>query len=115
MFMFLVLLVAYFVLLGVYVGQNHGPEPVSLFVWSWPDIRAWVPAGVAGLAMFVLMAAWGSYGRTRHGIRHWFLGRRISEHQSEIADLRAENEHLRRQLARLQGELDTAARVVSDA
>jgi hypothetical protein len=105
MFAFLILVVAYFVALGYFIEQNNGQQVVSLFAWAW-TVPAWLPVASAGVIMFLLMLLLASYGSARHGIRHWTLGRRISEHKSTIGQLREGNNRLRSEVERLKRRLE---------
>lgn len=109
MWLFLILIGAYFVGMGYFVQQNGQKLDVHMFMWTWAAIPAWLPVVSAGVVMFVLMFLWVMYGRARLGFRHWTLGRRISEHDSTIADLRQENNRLRTDVARLSGRQEGVA------
>jgi uncharacterized integral membrane protein len=96
----LVLMVVFFFVLGTFAAQNSGTHDVRLFNLVWSQVPDWLPAVLSAAVMFVLMLVYAGYARIRHTVGHLTLRRRIDSGVATIADLRAENDRLRRELGR---------------
>ncbi len=107
MILFLILLVILVAALVVYAAQNGNTENVSFLTFQLSSVPAWQPPVIAGGAMALLLLLYMLYANARHGFRRRSLTRKISEHEASLAELRSENESLRRDLheaaARLEG------------
>ena len=100
----LILMVVFVFVLGAYAAQNSGTHDVVLFNQVWTQIPDWLPAVLSAAVVFVLMLVYAGYARVRHTVGRLTLRRRIDSGEATIADLRAENERLRRQLGRREAE-----------
>jgi uncharacterized integral membrane protein len=103
---FLVLLVAYLVALGLFAVQNADARPVHLGVWTWYEVPAGIPVAIGAGGVLALMLLWGAYSRLRSGVQRRSLTRQINAHEASVSGLRAENDDLRSELARLRGQLE---------
>ena len=109
MLLFLLLLIAAYVLVGFYVAQNpSATQDVFLFKWHWTGVHVWEPVVAAAVAVGVLFILYMLYAGAIHGVRAGSLRRRVATHQSTISDLRGENTRLREDNARLRGQLRNA-------
>jgi uncharacterized integral membrane protein len=102
--MYLIALIAVFILLGVFAVQNPGVQDFSLLGYVW-RLPLWVPTAIGvGLAsaLSVLQASTSGVG---HHFRQLGHTREIDEHRGLISDLREENARLREELAGRRGEL----------
>jgi hypothetical protein len=106
MLLFLLLLIAAYVITGFYVAQNStATQDVNLFGWHWTGIHVWYPVAAAAIAIGVLFVLYMMYAGLIHGVRAGSLRRRVVTHESTIGDLRGENTRLREENARLRGQL----------
>jgi len=103
--LFLVLLVLLVAALVVYAAQNGNTENVSFLTFQLTSVPAWQPPVIAGGAMALLLLLYMLYANARHSIRRRSLTHKISEHEASLAQLRSENESLRRDLQDAQGRL----------
>jgi hypothetical protein len=97
-------MVVFFFALGTYAAQNSGTHNVVLFNLVWTQVPDWLPAVLSAVAMFVLMLLHAGYAQVRHAVGRLTLRKRIDSSQATIAQLRAENERLRREAGRRQAE-----------
>ncbi|HYM51744.1 MAG TPA: hypothetical protein VET65_14385 [Candidatus Limnocylindrales bacterium] len=105
MILFLLLLVAAYVVVGVYAYQNPWTHDMTLFTWHWSAVPAWGPVVLASVAIGVLFLLYMIYAGAVHGVRYGSVRRRVATHESTIADLRTDNTRLREENARLRGQL----------
>lgn len=103
MFLFVILVAAYFTGLGFYVQQNVGYEDVHFFEWTWQGVPTWMPAFAAGVGMFALMLLAAAYRSIRAGGRRRTMWRLLLEHESMIGELRDDTSRLRSEVDRLWG------------
>ncbi|MEO9008322.1 MAG: hypothetical protein ABI401_14565 [Candidatus Dormibacter sp.] len=117
MILFLLLLIAALALVGVYAAQNPGTQDVTFLNLHFHLVANWVPVVVAAAAVAVLFILYMLYAGAMHGARTGSLRRRISTHESTVADLRKENQGLREENARMRSEtrgVDRGAATVND-
>jgi hypothetical protein len=106
MLLFLLLLIAAYVITGFYIAQNStATQTVNLFGWHWTGIHVWYPVAAAAIAIGVLFILYMMYAGLIHGVRAGSLRRRVVTHESTIGDLRGENTRLREENARMRGQL----------
>lgn len=105
MILFLLLLILAMVAVGLYAAQNAGTHDVTLWNYHWTGVADWVPVVVAAGVVVVLFLLYMVYAGARSGMRHGALRRRITTHESAIADLRKENQRLREENARLKSQM----------
>jgi len=105
MILFLLLLIAAYVLVGVYAYQNAWTHDMWLLNWHWSGVSAWWPVVLATVAIGVLFLLYMIYAGAVHGVRYGSIRRRVATHESTIADIRRDNTRLREENARLRGEL----------
>ena len=103
MIVLLVLMVLFFFVLGTFAAQNSGTHDVRLLNVVWTQVPDWLPAVLSATVLFVLMLLYAGYARVRHTVGHLTLRRRIDTREATIAELRTENERLRRELDRRRG------------
>ena len=117
MILFLLLLIAALALVGVYAAQNPGTQDVNLLNLHFHLVANWLPVVAAAAAVAVLFILYMLYAGAVHGARTGSLRRRISTHESAVADLRKENQRLREENARMRSEtrgVDGGAAMVND-
>ncbi len=114
MILFLILLLVVVAALIVFAAQNGNTENVSFLGFQLTNVPAWQPPVVAGGIMALLLLLYMLYASARHGMRRRGLHRKISDHESNVAELRAENENLRRQVADAHGRLEGRGAVAPD-
>lgn len=105
MILFLLLLIAAYVLVGVYAYQNTGTHDMWLFNWHWAGVSAWWPVVLTAVGIGALFLLYMIYAGAVHGVRYGSIRRRVTTHESTIGDLRRDNTRLREENARLRGEL----------
>lgn len=105
MILFLLLLIAAYVLVGAYAYQNPWTHDLTLFGWHWAGVPAWWPVVLASVAIGVLFLLYMLYAGLVHGVRYGSVRRRVLTHESTISDLRTETTRLREENARLRGQL----------
>jgi hypothetical protein len=105
MILFLLLLIAAYVLVGVYAYQNTWTHDMWLFQWHWTGVSAWWPVVLTAVAIGALFLLYMIYAGAVHGVRYGSIRRRAATHESTIVDLRRDNTRLREENARLRGEL----------
>lgn len=116
MLLFLLLLIAAYVLIGLYVAQNpSATQDVFLVRWHWTGVHVWEPVAAAAVAIGVLFILYMLYAGAIHGVRAGSLRRRVVTHESTIGDLRGENTRLREENARLRGQLRGAGSTAAPA
>jgi uncharacterized integral membrane protein len=102
--MYLIALIALFVLLGVFAVQNPGVQNFTLLGYGW-HLPLWVPTAVGVVVASALLLLHMSTAGLGHRFRQIGHDRAIDEHRGLISDLRRENASLREELAARRGEL----------
>jgi uncharacterized integral membrane protein len=101
MILFLLLLILAAVGLAIYATQNTAMHPVTFWNWHWAGVADWVPVIVAAAVIGVLFLLYMIYSGAVHGVRIGSMRRRVSTREQAINDMRAENQRLREENARL--------------
>jgi cell division protein FtsB len=117
MILFLLLLIAALALVGVYAGQNPGTQDVNFLNLHFHAVANWLPVVAAAAAVALLFILYMLYSGAVHAARTGSLRRRVTTHESAIADLRKENQRLREENARMRSEMrgvDRGAATVND-
>lgn len=100
--MFLIALLAAYVLLGVFVVQNGGFQDFTFLGYTW-HLATWAPTAVGvGVVSALMVLHMGTSGMG-HRLRQYGHTRDLDEHRGLIADLRDENARLREELAAARG------------
>lgn len=108
--MFLIALLAAYVLLGVFVVQNGGAQDFSFLGYTW-HLATWAPTAVGvGVVSALMLLHMGTSG-VGHRFRRYGHSRDLDEHRGLISDLRDENARLREELAAARG---AAGRTAAD-
>lgn len=105
MVLFLLLLILALALVGVYAAQNTGTQDISVLNMHFHSVANWLPVVAAAAAVALLFILYMLYAGAVHGARTGSLRRRISTHESALADLRKENQRLREENARMRSEM----------
>ncbi|HSO94144.1 MAG TPA: hypothetical protein VLS53_06725 [Candidatus Dormibacteraeota bacterium] len=110
MILFLLLLILALAVVGVYAAQNTGTQDITVLNMHFHSVANWLPVVAAAVAVTLLFILYMLYSGAVHGARTGSLRRRISTHESAIADLRKENQRLREENARMRSEMRGADR-----
>jgi uncharacterized integral membrane protein len=105
MILFLILLIIAAAVVGVYAVGNTGTHDVTFWQWQWSAVPDWLPVLVAAAVIAGLFVLYMLYSGLVHGVRVGSMRRRVTTRESEIIDLRRENQHLREENARVRSEL----------
>jgi uncharacterized integral membrane protein len=105
MILFLLLLIIALAVVAVYATGNAGSHDVTLGPWHWTSLPDWMPVVVAAAVIGGLFLLYMMYSGLVHGVRVGSMRRRVSTRESAINDLRAENQRLRDENARLRSQL----------
>lgn len=105
MILFLLLLVAALAVVGVYAAQNTGTQDITVLNMQFHSVANWLPVVAAAAVVALLFILYMLYSGAVHGARTGALRRRISTHESALADLRKENQRLREENARMRSEM----------
>lgn len=105
MILFLVLLIIALGVVAVYATGNAGSHDATLGPWHWSSLPDWMPVVVAAAVIGGLFLLYMMYSGLVHGVRVGSMRRRVSTRESAINDLRAENQRLRDENARLRSQL----------
>ena len=105
MILFLLLLLAAYVLVGAYAYENTWTHDMTLFGWHWTGVAAWWPVVLASVGIGVLFLLYMMYAGVVHGVRYGSVRRQVRTRESTIGDLRTEHTRLREENARLRGQL----------
>ncbi|MDQ6710204.1 MAG: hypothetical protein M3Z11_06560 [Candidatus Dormibacteraeota bacterium] len=117
MILFLLLLIVALGVVGVYAAQNTGTQDIALLSLQFHGVANWLPVVAAAAVVALLFILYMLYSGAVHGARAGSLRRRISTHESALADLRKENQRLREENARMRSEMrgsDRGAAIASD-
>ena len=117
MILFLLLLVVALAAVGIYAAQNTGTQDITLLNMQFHSVANWLPVVAAAAIVALLFVLYMLYSGAVHGARTGSLRRRISTHESALADLRKENQKLREENARMRSEMrgvDRGATVAKD-
>jgi hypothetical protein len=106
--MFLVGLLIVFALVGIFAADNRAIQHFTFLGTGW-DVALWVPVALGVAAMGVLMLLHMIWADLGHRFVRFSLSREVGEHRGQIANMQAENERLREELAALRGEARAAA------
>src|SRR5256885_7283655 len=96
--MYLILLIALFILTGVFAVQNESSQVFHFLGYSW-QLPTWGPTAIGIGVVSILLILVISYAGIGSRFREMGHGRLIDEHRRAIDDLRAENARLREELA----------------
>src|SRR5436305_15331464 len=91
MILFLLLLIAAYVLVGVYAYQNAWTHDMWLLNWHWSGVSAWWPVVLATVAIGVLFLLYMIYAGAVHGLRYGPIRRPAATHDPPIAGIRRHN------------------------
>src|SRR5260370_39685092 len=105
MILFLILLIIAAAVVGVYAGGNTGTHDVTFWQWHWSAVPDWLPVLVAAAVIAGLFVLYMLYSGLVHGVRVGSMRRRVTTRESEIIDLRRENQRLREENARVRSQL----------
>jgi hypothetical protein len=108
--MYLILMLAVFVLTGVFSLQNVGTHDFSLLGYSW-SLPLWAPTAIGVGAMAVLLLLHMSHAGLGSRFRELGYGRELDDQRDRIEALHADNARLREELAAARGEVRGAATV----
>jgi uncharacterized integral membrane protein len=105
MLLFLLLLILTGVGVAIYASENTGTQAVTFLQWHWSAMSDWVPVVTTAIVIGVLFLLYMLYSGTVHGVRVGSMRRRVSTREQAINEMRADNQRLREENARLQSEL----------
>ena len=105
MILFLLLLIAALAVVGVYAAQNTGTQDITVLNMQFHSVANWLPVVAAAAVVALLFILYMLYSGAVHGARTGALRRRISTHESALADLNKENQRLREENARMRSEM----------
>ncbi len=113
MILFLILLLIAAAIVGVYAAGNTGTHDVTFWQWHWSAVPDWLPVLVAAAVIAGVFLLYMLYSGLVHGVRVGSMRRRVTTRESEISDLRRENQRLREENARVRSELLGMDRVMA--
>src|SRR5215472_2405923 len=96
--MYLIVLLIFFGLLGVFSVQNDGTQTFRLLGYAW-TLQTWVPTVVGSGIASALLLLHLSHSGIGDRIRQIGHGRALDVHRDTIDELRNENGRLREDLA----------------
>jgi hypothetical protein len=105
MLLFLLLLILAGVGVAIYASENTGTQAVTFLQWHWSAMSDWVPVVTTAIVIGVLFLLYMIYSGMVHGVRLGSMRRRVSTREQAINEMRADNQRLREDNARLQSEL----------
>ena len=105
MLLFLLLLILAGVGVAIYASQNTEAHTVTFLQWHWSAVSDWVPVVTTAIVIGVLFLLYMIYSGVVHGVRVGSMRRRVSTREQAINDMRADNQRLREENARMRSEL----------
>jgi len=109
MILFLLLLILAAIGVGIYANENTATHSVNFLQWHWSAVPDWLPVVATAVVIGALFLLYMIYSGLVHGVRLGSMRRRVSTREQAINDMRAENQRLREENARMRAGQRTAA------